>query len=218
MPRSHGGGLSVHTERKLLELAQGEGPEARAAQARLVKESSSLVQAVANKVGGPFRADRSFEAFYDDLVQEGLIALLEAIQRFHIPSGNRFSTFAWPTIEGQMRNYLRTGESDRRSLALGDLPVLRGQPDRPPDEIVDDGVDHAFRWQRAIDKLHDHQVMEDALNRLTERQRQVIRLRFWLGMRQVAIAERLEVSRARVHALLSRALERLETVLTQVGA
>ena len=44
---------------------------------------------------------------YDDLYQMAMIALLKAIERFDVSRGLKFSTFAMPTMVGEIKNYLR---------------------------------------------------------------------------------------------------------------
>ncbi len=44
---------------------------------------------------------------YDDLYQEASCSLLHAIERFDPTQGVRFSTFATPSITGELKNYFR---------------------------------------------------------------------------------------------------------------
>lgn len=72
-------------------------PELRNA---LAEEYLYLAQAVARRFVG-----RGVE--YEDLVQVASIALLHAIERFDASKGLAFTTFAMPTLTGEVRNHLR---------------------------------------------------------------------------------------------------------------
>jgi RNA polymerase sigma-B factor len=44
---------------------------------------------------------------FDDLVQVGTLGLVMAIRRFDLALDYRFSTFAWPSIQGEIQRYFR---------------------------------------------------------------------------------------------------------------
>jgi len=44
---------------------------------------------------------------YDDLVQIASYALIKAVERFNYDAGNKFTTFATPTIIGEIKKYFR---------------------------------------------------------------------------------------------------------------
>ncbi len=67
---------------------------------QLVKMHQNLVRYLASKFvnrGEPF----------DDLVQVGMIGLINAVDRFDPERGIKFSTYATPTIVGEIRRYFR---------------------------------------------------------------------------------------------------------------
>lgn len=66
----------------------------------LAEEYLYLAQAVARRFSG-----RGAE--HDDLSQVASIALLHALERFDCDKGLAFTTFAVPTLAGEVRNYLR---------------------------------------------------------------------------------------------------------------
>lgn len=83
--------------------------------AQLVEGYLPLSRAIARKFSG-----RGVEQ--EDLDQVAAMALMKAIERFEPDRGLKFSTFATPTIAGEVRNYLRDKGSlmrmsrDSRSL------------------------------------------------------------------------------------------------------
>ena len=48
---------------------------------------------------------------YHDLVQEGMVALIKAIDQFDLSRGTRFSTYAYYRIRGEMINFLQRREA-----------------------------------------------------------------------------------------------------------
>jgi RNA polymerase sigma factor (sigma-70 family) len=83
-----------------------------------------------------------------------------------------------------------------------------------PEEIVGDEVNHPEHMRRLIDDERKTQVVQRALSKLTPKQRRVVELHYWEDMRQVAIAERMDVSRPAISQLLRRALDQLESILS----
>ena len=67
---------------------------------RLVEGYLPLSRAIARKFAG-----RGVEQ--EDLEQVAALALMKAVERFEPERGWQFSTFATPTIAGEVRNYLR---------------------------------------------------------------------------------------------------------------
>ena len=75
--------------------------------AQLVEGYLPLSRAIARKFTG-----RGVEQ--DDLEQVAAMALMKAIERFEPERGLKFTTFATPTIAGEVRNYLRDKGSAMR--------------------------------------------------------------------------------------------------------
>ena len=66
----------------------------------IVERNLGLAAKIASKFTG-----RGVE--YEDLFQVASLALIGAIERFDVTKGYRFSTFASPTIIGEIKNYFR---------------------------------------------------------------------------------------------------------------
>ena len=70
----------------------------------------------------------------DDLIQVGYIGLIKAIDRFEPERGTKFLTYAIPTIDGEMRRYLR----DKGSIIRipRHLQELRASVDRTTEQLT----------------------------------------------------------------------------------
>jgi RNA polymerase sigma-B factor len=72
----------------------------RALRDRLIEMNIGLAEAVARRFAG--RGER-----HDDLLQVALVGLLKAVERFDPERGLAFSSFATPTIEGELKRHFR---------------------------------------------------------------------------------------------------------------
>lgn len=66
----------------------------------LIEMNIGLAEAVARRFGG--RGER-----HDDLLQVALVGLLKSVERFDPDRGLAFSSFATPTIEGELKRHFR---------------------------------------------------------------------------------------------------------------
>jgi RNA polymerase sigma-B factor len=98
MSRQVAGLFGLHAEASALlaRYAQTHDPQIRE---ELVQRFMPLARHLAGRYRGP--TDR------DDLVQVASVGLLNAIERFDPSRGSAFSTFAVPTILGELRRYYR---------------------------------------------------------------------------------------------------------------
>ena len=82
----------------LWEKAQLPGGPGKAARDALFYLFRPLPEAVVSQ-----RYVKRFSSLFDDLVQEGYMALLEAIDRYDPGRGARFSTFAWTLVDWRLK-------------------------------------------------------------------------------------------------------------------
>jgi len=171
------------SQRELL-VAYREGGEIRARD-RLVEEMMPLVRSLAGRYanrGEPF----------EDLVQVGAIGLVKALDRFDLDRGVEISTYAVPTIVGEIRRHFRdrawSVHVPRRlkelSLRLSrTLDDLTGDLGRSPtiaelakavgaeEEEVIDALESSKAYSaRSLDAPFDGDGEDDLLSRLEDRE------------------------------------------------
>jgi RNA polymerase sigma-B factor len=194
----------------------------------------------------------------DDLVQVALVGLLKAVERFDPERGLQFSTFATPTILGELKRHFRDRgwavRVPRRvqelHLQLGRIVAALGQEygrSPTPAEVADRaGVseedvleameagslyrlvsldapasrdeDEASELVAVLGeddpefaRIEHRGELDDLLGVLPARERRIVELRFFAGMTQSEIAERVGVSQMHVSRLLARSLEMLRS-------
>ncbi len=77
----------------------------------VVSANMGLVKAIAKRFIG-----RGTE--FEDLVQIGSIGLVKAVRNFDVSAGNRFSTYAFPLITGEIKKHLRDDGTIKVSRTL----------------------------------------------------------------------------------------------------
>lgn len=138
---------------------------------------------------------------YPDLIQEGMVALIGAVDAFDITRNNKFSTFAYYKIKGRMINFLQ------RSEAKAPLPV-------------DDAV---FAEEEAKTASLNSQAersewtidLEHAFNHLSERESDIIRALVLEGECAKEVAEKQTIDVSHVYRIRRKALEKLKKWLIQ---
>ena len=193
----------------------------------------------------------------DDLVQVAMLGVLKAVERYDPAFGTRFSTFAVPTITGELRRHFRdrtwsvhvprrakelyqtvSGVVDDLHQTLGRSPTVpeiadragvnveealqalevsgcyRSVPLSPPGD--DDAVESPVLGEDEKGFLAaEARVTVGKLLAVlpTEREREIIRLRFVEGQTQSQIADAVGVSQVQVSRLLRASLDRMRDEL-----
>ncbi len=199
----------------------------------------------------------------EDLVQVGTIGLIKAIDRFEPARGLEFTTYATPTILGEIKRHFRDkGWSvrvprrlqelsakvnravDELTVTLQHTPTVKEIADYlevTPDEVLeamesgeaytsvpleatgsddDEGLSVIDRMGKDDPDLaaSDDRIMIDrVLSEFTPKEQEVVRLRFYEGLTQAEIAERLGISQVQVSRLLRRTLKRMQEKLAPNG-
>ncbi|HVL65082.1 MAG TPA: RNA polymerase sigma factor SigF [Actinomycetota bacterium] len=198
----------------------------------------------------------------EDLVQVGTIGLLKAIERFDLDREVEFSTYATPTVVGELKRHFRDkgwavrvprrlqelhleltkivsklGQDLGRSptvpeiakeAAITEEQVLEGLEiaqaynftslDAPIDSDDSDSTSFADQMgqeDEQLETLEYRASLAPEMAKLPERERRILYLRFYKGMTQSEIADRLGISQMHVSRLLNRTLVRLRHALEE---
>jgi RNA polymerase sigma-B factor len=189
----------------------------------------------------------------DDLIQVGCVGLIKAVDRFDVSRDLRFSTFAVPTILGEIKRHFRDrawsvrvsrGIQERNARVTRAVERLSGRLGRSPtvDELAkatdstveqvleslqgaqayttvplelvpsDDGdpLDWLGREDPGFNQAEERLVLARGLEVLAPREREIVTLRFFAGLTQREIADRVGVSQMHVSRLLRRAIARMQ--------
>jgi RNA polymerase sigma-B factor len=187
----------------------------------------------------------------DDLVQVAMVGLLKSVERFDPERGLAFSSFAMPTISGEIKRHFRDKtwsirvprRTQETRLALGPVSErLHQELGRPPtvaeiahelgvnsDEVIsaleagtayrpasisapfadsDGGSRHleATLGSDPTERMNEDLLLASLMEELPERERTIVRLRFFEDLTQSEIAAKLDISQMHVSRLLRRTL------------
>lgn len=211
--------VKVLTSAEVAELVRAMHAGDARARHELAERNLALVQSIANKFQG-----RGLDL--EDLVAEGTVGLLRAIDKFEPERGLRFSTYATHCVRGFIQRAIsNTGRTIRLPAYLSET-AQRERAFRAPKVVSyhrrlrsEDG--ELLQLLAAKAPQPDVEARQNAardhvrllLLSLSARERKVLSRRFGLGGRGVetlaAVGEDLGVSRERVRQLETRAMRRL---------
>jgi RNA polymerase sigma-B factor len=188
----------------------------------------------------------------EDLVQVACVGIMKAIDGFDLSRNVRFTSYATPTVLGEIRRYFRdhtwavrvprglqelqlklAKTRDRLTVELGRSPTVQELADAveaPFEEVLATIQSSDARRARSLDEptgddvtladsLGDDDVdlgraeirglLHDAFNALSDREREILRLRFEEDLTQSEIATRIGVSQMQISRLIRQSLARL---------
>jgi RNA polymerase sigma-B factor len=248
-----GGGVTTDADdRELLRRWRDDRDEE--ARAALVERTLPLVRTLARRYANKGEA-------LDDLEQVAALGLVKAIDRFDLGRDVRFTTFAVPTIAGEIKRHFRdrgwmlrvprevqeltsriSVTRDRLTRETGRSPSVEdlakaahvtveqilealGAADAyralSLDEPLGDGLD-AFDSiggdDDGFERVEQRHMLRSGLTHLPMREREILHLRFYEGLTQREIADRIGVSQMHVSRLIRHSIESLrERLVGPVG-
>lgn len=175
--------------------------EAVATKKRLISANLRLVVSVVKKRGAGSLLS------FNELVSDGNVSLMKAVEKFDYTTGNRFSTYAtWALY----RNFARTIPDERKRVERfrpGDVSLLALKQDHRTSPIQAERVGGERTAQ-----------VERFMSELNERERKIVEMRYGFGsvdskpqtLRQVG--QNMGVTKERVRQIEIRALEKMRRV------
>ena len=185
----------------------------------------------------------------DDVFQAGCVGLIKAIDHFDLKFNVKFSTYAVPMILGEIKRYLRDGNSLRVSRSIRDTAyrILKAREKieakdeeatiariaeelslkerevvyaldaiSDPVSLYDPIYNKSGDAIELLDQICDekqsdevwteHVALREALDRLNERERKILMLRYFEGKTQTEISQEVGISQAQVSRLEKNAI------------
>jgi len=190
----------------------------------------------------------------DDLVQVACVGIMKAIDGFDLEREVRFSSYATPTVLGEIKRYFRdktwalrvprglqelqievAKARDKLTTTLGRGPTvqeLADAVDAPFEEVLQTIQSQDARRTRSLDEPTGEDVtladslgqrdpdlaraemrvlLDEAMDVLSDRDQEVLRLRFEDDLTQTEIARRVGVSQMQVSRIIRASLGKLRS-------
>lgn len=145
-----------------------------------------------------------------DVLQEGHVGLIEAVERYNHTKGIHFPTYASFRIRGQVINYLQKIQTHTVSLDF-----------RPGSEEESPTLENLLSHQVSKDSFFEERIMwqeplQQALGRLPEKERKVIKAVYLEDQDPQKIAIELQISLPHLYRLQKKGLRRIRGMLSRL--
>jgi RNA polymerase sigma factor (sigma-70 family) len=155
---------------------------------------------------------------WDDLVSEGTLGLIKALDRFDPSTGHKFSAYGVPMIKGAMYRGAREANrqhwnAHKRGEKVVTFSMYRNT--EIEDEVINEMNDHGAGAGESFGSAESATVLRRLKKSLTSRQYDVAELMIQGELNQAEIAEVLGLSRQAVHWTFGRVEEKARRVFSE---
>ena len=155
----------------------------------------------------------------DDLVSIGTIGLIKAVNTFSPEKNIKLATYASRCIENEILMFLRKSSQHRNDISIDEpLNIDWDGNELLLSDIL--GTDEDLVLKPIEDDV-DRQLLMDAVDKLTARERTIITLRFGLGGReektQKEVADLMGISQSYISRLEKRIIVRLKKEILKMS-
>lgn len=179
---------------------------------RLILEYAHIVKYVA----GRLKIYLNHNMDFDDLVSCGIFGLIDAVEKFDMSKGVKFESYASLRIRGAIIDGLRdldwVPRSVRRKSKNDENTELQSMVSL--DDFLAQNMDFAASDdgtpENHIDKIELRNILIEAIENLSERDRLVITLHYFEELTLRELSKTLEISESRVSQIHTRALSKMQ--------
>jgi RNA polymerase primary sigma factor len=189
-----------HPDRMAIDETEQWLAQANEVRDRIIQANMRLVISIVKKFVSPKHS-------FDDLLSDGIISLMQAVDKFDYDKGFRFSTYAYRAIARNAYRSIteRQKEEARCDAAVGD--DLGSVPEQDRASLLDEK-----EWMTL------RSAMLEMMDHLDRRERFILRGRFALGAHRKVrtfqcLADKLGVSKERVRQLEQRAILKMKAMV-----
>lgn len=169
---------------------------------RIIQANVRLVMSVVKKFVSPQQS-------FDEIFSDGIVTLMQAVEKFDYDRGFRFSTYAYRSIARNAYRTVTAARKDQARFTRGAEEWAVEQGEDQSQSMMSDKI-----WNGLRDK------MGSMLDRLDRREKFIIRSRYALGSHRKVrtfqcLADKLGVSKERVRQLEQRAVAKLRAMAAE---
>ena len=197
--------LETDVENQMIKELGSEGETS--AKAALIEHNLRLVVYIAKKFDNT-------GVGVEDLISIGTIGLIKSINTFRADKNIKLATYASRCIENEILMYLRKNQKTRLEVSIDEpLNVDWDGNELLLSDILGTDEDSIYR---GIENEVECKVLRNAINRLSERERNIVRLRFGIGtkndveMTQKEVADLLGISQSYISRLEKKIMKQLK--------